>query len=225
MLRGWRFIDRSQLHSREIALARDAYDDCIHYLDRQIGHLLDELERRGLAENTVVIVTADHGESFGEHGMFGHGASLYQTEVHVPLIVAHHRSTPAGTTVRAPVSLCDLPATICELVGSASEAPFPGRALSRFWRSDSPGEKDGIVFSEWEEAGLFVPEHASSAGAESALHSITSGDSVYIRGASGREQLYDLATDPAQERDLSRDAEHQALLHRLRQDLDDLLLH
>ena len=72
----------------QIALARDAYDDCVADLDEQLGRLIDELERRGVLDRTWVIITADHGESFGEHpGVFRHGTSLYQTELHVPLVI------------------------------------------------------------------------------------------------------------------------------------------
>ena len=66
---------------------RDGYDDCLAYLDAQIGLLFDELGRRGALDNTVVVITADHGEGFGEHGLSGHGVSLYRPELHVPLLV------------------------------------------------------------------------------------------------------------------------------------------
>ena len=68
--------------------ARDAYDDCVADLDEQLGRLIDELDRRGVLEQTWVIITSDHGESFGEHaGVFWHGTSLYETELHVPLVI------------------------------------------------------------------------------------------------------------------------------------------
>ena len=87
----------------------DAYDDCIADLDEQLGMLLDELERRRILQETWLIITSDHGESFGEHtGVFCHGTSLYQTELHVPLLIVppggnvdqagHQRdSEPAGS--------------------------------------------------------------------------------------------------------------------------------
>jgi arylsulfatase A-like enzyme len=61
--------DKTRFTPRDMALVRDAYDDCIAYLDRQVGSLLDELDRRGVLANTVVIITSDHGESIGEHGI------------------------------------------------------------------------------------------------------------------------------------------------------------
>ena len=72
---------------RDIQMARDCYDDCIAFLDEQLGRLLDELRRQGLLDNTVVIITSDHGEAFGDHGIFGHSHSVYLDEIGVPLVI------------------------------------------------------------------------------------------------------------------------------------------
>ena len=88
LIQQWRDIDKSTLAPAGIAFAADAYDDCIADLDEQLGRLIDELEGRKMLENTWLIITSDHGESFGEHaGVFCHGTSLYDTEVNVPLLV------------------------------------------------------------------------------------------------------------------------------------------
>ena len=65
-------------------MARDCYDDCIAFLDDQLGELLDELHRQGLLDNTLVIITSDHGEAFGEHRFFGHGNAVYLDEIGGP---------------------------------------------------------------------------------------------------------------------------------------------
>ena len=78
---------KSNLAVRDILMARDCYDDCIAFLDDQLGRLLDKLQGQGLLDNTLVIITSDHGESFGVHGLFGHGGSLYLDEVAVPLVI------------------------------------------------------------------------------------------------------------------------------------------
>ena len=64
-------MDKSSITKRDIQMARDCYDDCIAFLDEQLGRLLDELRRQGLLDNTVVIITSDHGEAFGDHDLFG----------------------------------------------------------------------------------------------------------------------------------------------------------
>ena len=69
------------------ALARDCYDNGLAYLDEQLGVLLDDLQGRGMLDRTLVVITADHGEGLGEHDLFGHGLSLYSTEIRVPLLI------------------------------------------------------------------------------------------------------------------------------------------
>ena len=84
--------ERARLQRQAIDILVDGYDSSIAYLDDQIGRLFDELRRRGLLENTLVIVTSDHGEHIQERGFSGHGLSLYRRELHVPLLVFPPRS-------------------------------------------------------------------------------------------------------------------------------------
>ena len=137
MIQNWWPRDKRGLPPQEVAFVRDAYDDCIAHLDEQLGRLFDELGRRGVLERTWVIVAADHGESFGEHeGVFCHGTSLYQTEVHVPFLVIPRaeRSGRRAGVVKETVSLRNLPATIIDVLGLASVSPFPGESMARFWK-------------------------------------------------------------------------------------------
>ena len=94
----------------------DLYDSEIAYNDRELGKVLDGLRSAGLFENTIVVVTADHGEEFGEHGKNRHGHTLYQSLVHVPLIVRLPRGERGGTRIANPVSLVDLSSTLLGLV-------------------------------------------------------------------------------------------------------------
>jgi arylsulfatase A-like enzyme len=87
-IQDWLPLIQRGLSEKQVAALRDAYDDCVADLDEQLGRLFDELERRAVLDRTWVIITGDHGESFGEHPhVFLHGASLYQTELHVPLVI------------------------------------------------------------------------------------------------------------------------------------------
>ena len=113
-------------------MARDCYDDCIAYLDEQLGRLLDELERQGLLANTDVIITSDHGEAFGDHGILGHSYSVNLDEIGVPLVILSP-DAPAGREVYSPVSLRDLPATVVDRLGLSDGSPFPGRSLAAYW--------------------------------------------------------------------------------------------
>ena len=73
---GFTGIDKTTLSIDDVQMATDVYDDCIAYLDRRLGLLLDELSRRGVLENTLVIVTSDHGEHLGDHRLFFHGVQF-----------------------------------------------------------------------------------------------------------------------------------------------------
>ncbi|WP_135366259.1 sulfatase [Halosimplex halophilum] len=99
----------------EQRLLRDSYDDEIRYLDGKLESFFDELERRGRLEDALVIVTADHGDAFGEHGYYTHPRYLHDTLLHVPLFVS-----PPGNSameVDTPVSTLDAVPTILEQVG------------------------------------------------------------------------------------------------------------
>jgi arylsulfatase A-like enzyme len=124
---------------------QDMYDGAIAYLDSEVGWLLRELERRGQLENTIVIITSDHGEEFAEHGLIDHGNSLYRHSLWVPLVVWFPGHVPEGQRVLAPVSLRNLAATIMDLAVPGT-APLPGRSLARFWTA-TDAAPDTIVAS------------------------------------------------------------------------------
>jgi arylsulfatase A-like enzyme len=211
-LRDWLKAIKSELPQRTIELARDGYDDCVAYLDDQIGRLFSELGDRGLLENTVVIVTADHGELLGENGEFSHGQSLRHQVANVPLLVVAPRRVPSGKIIPAPVSLRDLPATIVDLVGLTNQSPFPGHSLARYW--SEPGaltaDPEEWLLTETADELSKVPVNTRSA------RSLVHHNKLYIRKKDGREELYDLATDPTESRDISRSPESQELMVRFR---------
>jgi arylsulfatase A-like enzyme len=190
-----------------IDVFRDSYESCIAYLDRQLGRLFDELDRRGLREDTLVIVTSDHGEHFQERGFRGHGMSLYGREVHVPLLIFPPSPSHARRVVAEPVSLRDLPATVVDLLGLSGQSPFPGRSLARCWRpEDAAGRGPACVLSEvgHHEQMPPTPVVPSSLGP---VKSLVSAGKVYIRNGDGREELYDLRGDPLEADNLADEAD------------------
>src|SRR5262249_17996555 len=141
LIQHWWELDKTTVPPEGVAFVRDAYDDCIADLDEQLGKLVDELDRRGVLGNTWLIIASDHGESFGEHaGIFCHGKSLYETEFPVPLLVVPPGGAATQRVVAEPISLRDLAATIVEVTGLESGAPFPGASLARFWGPPSKPE-------------------------------------------------------------------------------------
>jgi arylsulfatase A-like enzyme len=202
-----------------IRLARDAYDDCIAALDTQIGHLVDELGRLGQLENTVILITSDHGEHFGEHvrdglPLLGHRLSVYQAEVHVPLLIVAPGRLPGGTVVSRAVSLRDLPATMVDLVGLRDGSPFPGQSLFPPQGID-PGRAALAEFS---------PEQETCHGpTDNRMRALVVEGESYHRHGNGGEELYDLANDPGESNDLADFPVRRDLLGELRASLDAIL--
>ncbi len=108
---------------------RERYLGAIAYEDATIESLLHELERRGALRNTIVVITADHGELFGEHKLVGHGNALYREQLRVPLLVLNAPGVSSPSRIRAPVSLRDLAATIMALAGVGDSHPLGGVPL------------------------------------------------------------------------------------------------
>jgi arylsulfatase A-like enzyme len=176
----------------------EGYDAVIARLDDELAGFFAELEGRGLPANTVVILTSDHGEEFHEHGMHGHGVSLYWPAVHVPLIVWLPGGSHAGLRVRQPVSLRALPATIADLAG-VPDSPFPGSSLAGAW--NGAGLAPDTVLSE-----LPHPQPTAVRGGKrlprGPMVSVVLDSLQYLRYADGSEEVFDIVADPREQNDL-----------------------
>jgi len=122
----------------------NCYDEEIRYVDDQIGAFLDALEARGLLENSLVILTADHGDLFGEHGLYGHPRRLHEELLRVPMIVL--RDGVPEVDVEAPVSILDVAPTALDAAGLGVEE-FPGESLLEI-ASTAGAYRDRVVVSE-----------------------------------------------------------------------------
>jgi arylsulfatase A-like enzyme len=205
MLRDWQRLDKDTLAPKDVQLARDAYDNRIAALDHDVGLLIDELRSQGVLEHTLLIITSDHGEQFGEHGTFGHGLSLYAEEVNVPLLVIAPGHVPAGRVVGEAVSLRDLPATVVDFLGLSREAAFPGTSLAASWR-EAPVPKSGLdpaPMSELDKRIEDVPVPRNAPAFDGPIRALLVDGHSYIHHGSGAEELYDLVADPAESNDLS----------------------
>jgi len=120
---------RGVLGPEDFRTAAALYDGGIREVDDQLGTWFGELGRRGLLDDTLVIVTADHGEALGQRGILDRHGESYQEGLHVPLIVRDPRGRGAGTRVQAPVHLGDLVPTILDAVGLAADERLPGLSL------------------------------------------------------------------------------------------------
>ena len=209
ILHGFTGIDKHSLSVEDVRMATDVYDDGIRYLDDRLGQLLDDLKRDGVLDNTLVIVTADHGEHLGDHRLFFHGCSLYRQLVQVPLVIVGKTGIPAGRTVSEHVSMSDLPATVVDVLGLSPDAPFPGQSLARYWQA--PGEDGNRAVPPPLLMETTKPELLTNEGREPAakgpMKSVVAAGMHYILVADGSEGLYNLAADPEEKKNLAVDAE------------------
>jgi arylsulfatase A-like enzyme len=209
--------DHRGYRESDLVPARNDYNRAIAYLDAQIGAMLDELGRRGLRENTIIILVGDHGEEFAEHGLVEHGGSLYRQALQVPLVITGPGRVPAGLRVAAPVSTRALPATVLELLGIPG-APVPGRSLARAWEGDTTS--GDTVVTELSFAANLAEWIPVSRGT---MRSVVVDGFHYIRLGDGTEELYDFERDSTEQVNLAGDSSYAATLDHGRQTLEAVL--
>ena len=118
--------------------AASPYDAEVTAADRATGRVIDALRAAGVLDDTIVIVTADHGESLGEHGEATHAIFVYDATVRVPLIVRHPATLPAGRVYDGPVRLVDVMPTVLGWLGIEGGAETQGVDLGAAWRGSAP---------------------------------------------------------------------------------------
>ena len=165
---------------------KQIYYGMIADTDLWVGRMLKQLEDLGLANNTMVVFTSDHGEMLGDHGMNSKFV-FYEGSAHVPLLLRMPGAIPAGKRVAAPVSQCDLFPTILDYLGRPP-SPCDGRSLRQVIE-DRPDPMDFTV-SEWD-SGKAAP----TVMVRDACHKLISN---HLPDAKVCDALYDLATDPAE---------------------------
>jgi arylsulfatase A-like enzyme len=167
----------------------DRYDAEIAAADAAVGTLLAALDAQGRLADTLVVVTSDHGESFGEHGVFTHGQSVYEEELHVPFIISLPDGAlpPAPRRVADPVDLTDLLPTVLDALGLPAGPPTHGETL---WPLALAGRP------------LRTPETVSEVRLRYArLVAWRRGDvKVIFDDRVGVTRTFDLATDPTESR-------------------------
>ena len=124
------------------------YDGEIRYTDDQLRRFFAEIRRQGLLENTLIILTADHGEAFLDHGQIGHRTTLYDELVHVPLLVRIPHEEFVARTVASMVELVDLAPTVLDYAGLEIPASFKGHSLRPILQGKSPVNNRTMVFLE-----------------------------------------------------------------------------
>lgn len=179
----------------------DLYDAEIRQLDDGLERLFSRLREQGELEDTLVVVTADHGEEFFEHGGVLHGQSHYQEMLHVPLILSGP-GLPKGRRISEPVSLIDLAPTLLALFGAPAPATLPGRDLAPLWRSRD---------TSWPERSLFAEADRTVESRDTERALIRGNWKLVVHRDTGELELYDLAADPREQQNLAQSDPERAI--------------
>ena len=201
------YEDRTH-HENQKEYIQSLYSGEIRYVDASIGRILETLHELGLADRTYVVFASDHGEELWDHEGFGHGHSVFDELLRVPLLIAGPGIAPQ--TVDQPVSTIDLLPTLTDWTGLAADPQWRGSSWA-----------DALQRGKFEGAGAPVFSQATGVlpAPPEPLQSVVLGDYKLIRGMeSGQVRLYDRAKDPGEHRDLAR--AHPQLVRRMRDALD-----
>jgi arylsulfatase A-like enzyme len=202
----------------------DEYDAGLKYVDDYIGRLLRELERRG-TRNTVVIITSDHGESLGAHGLSYHGAALYRELIQVPLIISYPPKIPRGLRVAVPVTITGIPSTIMDLLADGEAGAFPVSSLSALWQSPKQQANWPYPVSELAQTDIIVPADRVVEGkipiaTNGWMRSLVTPRWHLITHEKFGHQLYDWTDDPKESNNLIDSPEGRATALRLASQFD-----
>lgn len=205
--------------------ARQAYCASISFMDAQVGRVVDALDRLGLADNTIIVFTSDHGYHMGEHGLW-QKMSIFEESARVPLLIVAPGVTTKGTAAASPVSLIDLFPTLAELCGVPAPANLQGQSLGPMLRDPNlPGRGWALtqVVRGGGPARASVTTNVGSDGARFFGYSLRGPRWRYTEWDEGRKgrELYDHDADPGELTNLADLPEHAKTVEALSRQLRD----
>lgn len=180
-------VGQVRLNERDRVRLQALYDGEVSYHDVHFNSIIEGLTRRGVGDNTMVIVTADHGEEFWDHGSVGHGHSVYEELLHIPMFVRLPGVTHGAMRVPDAVGLVDVLPTILDALGQ----PIPEDMAGHSFLRSLTGE------------GHDAPRVAVS-GFMEGWRTCAVGRLKFIQRSAERQILYDLTTDPHEQNDIAR---------------------
>ena len=197
---------------------RRLYWGMVSYIDDEFGKLMDTLRKTGLDEDTIVIFTTDHGDYMGDHRMVRKGPHVYESLVHVPLMVRWGTRLPAQTT-EALASNVDLFPTLCELCGIGQPEGIQGVSLVPVLRAEQEAVRDAVYFEHGSPGRPLQPDELTSEQCEELKHStghhlcptiyrgrsrgVRWKDWKYVYNFGDVDELYNLSEDPGELRNLA----------------------
>lgn len=179
------------------------YDGEIAFTDHEIGRLFETLKLMNLEDDTLIVVTADHGEGLGQHSHLGHSINIYEEAVRVPLLFRWPNRIAQGRVFRTPVELVDLTPTILDLIGIETDGfSFQGRSLAAALRDKSPLDVNRPVYlyREYYEGRQMKLLTGKKILLEGEKFGIRMGKWKFIEGKEeNTKELFDLETDPQEQ--------------------------
>jgi arylsulfatase A-like enzyme len=205
----------------------DLYDDGIRYVDDNLGQLLEALQQRGL-NNTLVVVTSDHGEGLWQHGLPTHGRALYRELIHVPLIFWCPGHIAPGLRVATPVTNASIASTVMELVGANSQPAFPEPSLSVLWGASEvppewPATLSELAQNRYEDGQDRSAKHQGPTSTTGSMKSLVTPQWHLILHEKLGEQLYDWGHDPGESHNVVGTPEGQEVARHLASQMQGIL--
>lgn len=196
-------FELAPLSPPERALLEALYDEEVRYTDQGLARFLEQLEERGLREDTLILFTGDHGEEFGDHGWLGHVRTLYDDLVRVPLIAAGP-GVAAGGVVERPVSLVGLTPTVLEAVGASEGAAGAAWQEGSLWSWMAGPGADTPAFGAAPPVFFEVDMRQGDARTDASKQGLFDGRFKLVHDLrDGGWELYDLEADPRELEDLA----------------------
>ena len=196
---------RRGMDARDLDHVRALYDGEIRFTDDHLGKVVARLRALGVLDDTIVVVTSDHGDEFFEHGLKGHAVSVFDEVLHVPLVIRYPRRVAAGLRVTPQVRLMDVPATILGLAGVRAPQGFGAPGLAERHRATDltpalgRGSHAAVPVLPAFSQNLIGVRHESLRTPTAKLITVTTP-----RNGKTRTMLYDLAADPGERTNLAR---------------------
>ncbi len=191
-----------KLGERDLRIMSDLYDGEIAFADHCTGKVIDQLKSLGILDNTLVVVTSDHGENIGEHGLIDHLLSMYETTLHVPLVLRYPKRFKAGTSFDDLVSLVDVFPTVLDLCNIRSKSERLKPAGISFADVEQQGRIFIVAENERPLNGIKLMNSqfpAFNTGTiDHPMRAIRTNKHKLIWKVGLSKELYDLQADPAE---------------------------
>jgi arylsulfatase A-like enzyme len=194
VLREWQPSNKTSptvLRPDDVTALRSLYDGEVLEVDGWVGGIWDEIEALGLADRTLLVITADHGDEFGEHGDYGHGHTVYQDLDWVPLIFAGPQVASPGRVVQKPVPLLDLMPTLIDVAQAPRPDLMRGQSLLPVLQGGEPPQR--AIVSESPASRSRYDDRSLRVGDDKLVYNLRLD----------RVELYNLRADPGEQNDLA----------------------